>query len=124
MLIEHDGKTIDTEKPIRFINERIQKLGLTGRDEKIVPHYVGQLRDGCHVVEYDNNVGRTFTYQTDAGMVQTFENVPQTHVRWINVYEDNSCGAILTTLELADANAETMAHAKRRIDCIRITWQN
>ncbi len=77
MIIEHKGKRIDTDKPIRFINDRIHELG---SGESTVAHYVGKLRDGCHVVEYYTNVGRTFTYQNDGGMVQTFENVPPKRV--------------------------------------------
>lgn len=109
MIIEHDGKTIDTEREIRH------RLCHTPA------RYVGRLRNGGLIFEWGDSCWDVHSAER---AVMKFENVPPTHERFINIYDDNSCGAVLLTKELADANAETMAHTKRRIDCIRITWQN
>ena len=67
MLIEHDGKTIDTERDVQ--------LCLC----KTPARYVGSMKHDRHIFEWGENCWDVYSPER---AVLKFANVPQTHVRW------------------------------------------
>lgn len=103
MIIEHNGKTIDTEREVRRC------------DTNSAVRYVGSLADSRHIFEWGQGCWEAFTVQS---AVHHFENVPQKHKAWVNVYPNRAVHSVhYPTKERADAVAQS-----DRIACCRIEW--